>query len=146
MSVRGCYVASLMCIVALLYGCSKATSTPTAPSENTFSTNISGTWSGSATVFGGTLNIRATLIQQTSSSSAAPTQAVTGTVRLVESNADISVTGTKTGNTWTVSGTVSGQNLTIKIDQTLTSASASSGTFSITTNSTGTTTLSMTKL
>jgi len=119
--------------VVMMAGCGGSSSV-TAPSQTSaaseYSSNIAGTWTGTTTLLGGALTVRATVVQPNSTSAAAPNQALTGSVLLVESGVTIGVSGTKSGNTWTLSGASASANpVTIRINQTLTGPSASTGTF-----------------
>jgi hypothetical protein len=84
----------------------------------THSTNISGIWINSEQ------EVIVTINQAVSDSAESPAQALTVTV---QHGADVfALTGTKSGDTWSASGTVG--NSIVSIEQTLSSATNSSGT------------------
>ena len=117
--------------------------TEVAPYE-THSTNVSGVWSGTTTMLGAAVVVNVTVNQAVSDSAENPSQALTGTF-ILNGGAPINVTGTKEGDAWSVSGANVGNILSI--NQTLSSAGGSSGTFSLTIvgDVTGTVNLSLTK-
>ncbi|HUT76167.1 MAG TPA: hypothetical protein VM285_00680 [Polyangia bacterium] len=106
-----------------LANCSSSSSDePAAPTPTTFSTNISGTWSGTTTFFGSPTAVTLAVTQPTSDSAVA--LGLTGMLSL-NNGAPLAVSGTKDGDAWTVSGNNGTTILTIR--QTLTSATASTG-------------------
>ncbi len=112
----------------------------------THSTNVSGVWSGTTTLHGATLVVNVTVHQAVSDSAENPAQALTGTITL-NGGAPFNLTGTKTGDAWSVSGASAAAILST--DQTLSSAGDSSGTLSLTIgapDNTGTVDLSLTKV
>ena len=117
--------------------------TEVAPYE-THSTNVSGVWSGTTTFFGVAYVMNLTVNQAVSDSAENPSQALTGTF-ILNGGAPINVTGTKEGDAWSVSG--ASADVILSTDQTLSSATNSSGTFSLTIvgDVTGTVNLSLTK-
>ena len=117
-----------------------------APSYDTHSTNVSGVWSGTTTMFGAAVVVNVTVHQAVSDSAENPAQALTGTVTL-NGGAPFNLTGTKEGDAWSVSGASAAAILST--DQTLSSAGDSSGTLSLTIgapDNTGTVDLSLTKV
>ncbi len=98
---------------------------PEVPSYETHSTNVSGVWSGT---YGGASTVIITVHQATPDSAESPVQALTGSVALTGVLFD--VTGTKTGDAWSVNWTAAG--LVYSIDQTLSSAGGSTGTIKAT--------------
>ena len=98
---------------------------PEVPSYETHSTNVSGVWSGT---YGGASTVIITVHQATPDSAESPVQALTGSVALTGVLFD--VTGTKTGDAWSVNWTNAG--LVYSIDQTLSSAGGSTGTIKAT--------------
>jgi hypothetical protein len=119
---------ALACVVstASLLGACGDSSTPTEP-EN-LSANISGTWSGQATIFGSATNMTLSISQATSDKSLTTTQPLTGTLTL-NNGTPLPMTGTKQGNTWNVSGNAGATIATIH--QTLTAATTSTGDFTL---------------
>ena len=112
----------------------------------THSTNVSGVWSGTTTMFGAAVVVNVTVHQAVSDSAENPAQALTGTVTL-NGGAPFNLTGTKEGDAWSVSGASAAAILST--DQTLSSAGDSSGTLSLTIgapDNTGTVDLSLTKV
>ena len=98
---------------------------PEVPSYETHSTNVSGVWSGT---YAGASTVIITVHQATPDSAESPVQALTGSVALTGVLFD--VTGTKTGDAWSVNWTAAG--LVYSIDQTLSSAGGSTGTIKAT--------------
>ncbi len=98
---------------------------PEVPSYETHSTNVSGVWSGT---YAGASTVIITVHQATPDSAESPVQALTGSVALTGVLFD--VTGTKTGDAWSVNWTNAG--LVYSIDQTLSSAGGSTGTIKAT--------------
>ena len=92
----------------------------------THSTNISGVWTGTAHG-GATVNI--TALQVAPDSAENPAQALTGTI-ILSGGPPIDVTGSKEGDTWSLSG--ASTTSILSVGQTLSSAGGSSGTISIT--------------
>jgi hypothetical protein len=99
---------------------------PEVPSYETHSTNISGVWTGTAHG-GATVNI--TALQVAPDSAENPAQALTGTI-ILSGGPPIDVTGSKEGDTWSLSG--ASTTSILSVGQTLSSAGGSSGTISIT--------------
>ncbi len=95
----------------------------------THSTNVSGVWSGTTTLHGATLVVNVTVHQAVSDSAENPAQALTGTITL-NGGAPFNLTGTKTGDAWSVSGASAAAILST--DQTLSSAGGSTGTIKAT--------------
>jgi hypothetical protein len=98
--------------------------TPAPPEPQSLSANISGNWSGQATLFGVLTNVTLSISQPTSDSSLSGVQSLTGTVTL-NTGSPLAVTGSKHGDSWDVSGNASSTIITVH--QTLTSANSSSG-------------------
>ena len=98
---------------------------PEVPSYETHSTNVSGVWSGT---YAGASTVIITVHQATPDSAESPVQSLTGSVALTGVLFD--VTGTKTGDAWSVNWTAAG--LVYSIDQTLSSAGGSTGTIKAT--------------
>jgi hypothetical protein len=73
------------------------------PSYETHSTNVSGVWSGTTTMFGAAVVVNVTVHQAVSDSAESPAQALTGTATL-NGGAPFNVIGTKEGDAWSVSG------------------------------------------
>ena len=112
-------------------GSSSGVDTGTAEHE-TYSTNLSGVWTGTAEMFGefDEVVVTVTVHQAVSDSAESPAQALTGTVTL-NGGSPGNLTGTKNGNGWSISGAADG--VIGSIEQTLLSGSKSSGTISLTT-------------
>jgi len=126
-------------------GSSSGVEVGTAERE-TYSTNVSGVWSGTAEMLGelDEVVVTVTVHQAVSDSVESPAQALTGTVTF-NGGAPGTVTGTKDGDAWSVSGAADGA--IGSIDQTLLSATKSSGTISYTAEgSTVTAGLNLTKI
>ena len=111
-------------------GSSSGVDTGTAE-HDTYSTNLSGVWTGTAEMLGefDEVLVTVTVHQAVSDSAESPAQALTGTVTFNGGGAG-SVTGTKDSDAWNVSGAVDGA--IGSIDQTLLSAKKSSGTIAYT--------------
>ena len=104
----------------LVFGCSSDSSTE--PTQ--FSTNISGTWSGTTSMFGSTVAVTLSVTQATSGRAAFTAQALTGMLTL-NSGTPLPMTGTKNGDVWDLCGNAG--TTIASIHQTLTSATESTG-------------------
>jgi hypothetical protein len=116
-------LASFALMVSLLAaGCGD--SSPSAPSEpENLSANIAGTWSGQTMMFGSNVNVTVSISQAQSDPSMTAVVPLTGSVSI--NTTTLPATGTKQGNTWSMSGN-SGATI-VTIHQNLASASQSSG-------------------
>jgi hypothetical protein len=117
-------LAFAVSMAGLLVAC--GSDSPSAPQN--LSANISGNWSGQTTMFGLPTNVTVAVSQATSDPSLTTVEPLTGTVTL-DNGTPLSVTGTKQGNSWTVSGNAGATIATIH--QTLTSAAAGTGDFTL---------------
>jgi hypothetical protein len=143
-------VAAVLACSLLAIGCgSDSPSTPSAPpptpEPKSLSGNISGTWSGQATMFGAPTNVTLSINQPVSDTSLTGVQSLTGKLSLANGS-PLAVTGSKQGDMWSVSGSAGSTIATVH--QTLTSANASSGDFTLqvgSPNNQGTVALNLTK-
>ncbi len=117
---RSVSLAFVALMASMLVAC--GSDSPTAPQG--LSPNISGSWSGQATVFGGPTNVTAAINQPISDPGLTAVQNLTGVLTL-GNGTPVAMTGTKQGNSWSVSGNVGATIVTIH--QVLTSATASAG-------------------
>ena len=111
---------------ASLLGACGDSSTPSEP-EN-LSANISGNWSGQATIFGSPANMTLSITQATSDKSLTTVEPLTGTLT-IGTGTPLAMTGTKQGNAWSVSGNTG--DTIASIHQTLSSATTSTGDFTL---------------
>ncbi len=121
---RSLALAFVVLTASLLGSCGD--SSPAEP-EN-LSANISGNWSGQATIFGSATNMTVFVSQATSDKSLTTVEPLTGTLTL-NNGTPVAMTGTKQGNTWSLSGNA-GATIA-SVHQTLTSATDSSGDFTL---------------
>src|SRR5512138_759528 len=96
-------LASFALMVSLFAaGCGD--SSPAAPTEpENLSANVAGTWSGQTTIFGVKANVTVLISQAQSDPSMSGVVALTGHVNINNGTA-VPATGTKQGNTWSMSG------------------------------------------
>ncbi len=117
-------LASFALLVSLLAAGCGDSSSPTAPSEpENLSANIAGIWSGQTTMFGSTVNVTVSISQAQSDPSMTGVVPLSGSVSINTST--LPATGTKQGNSWSMSGNAGATILTIH--QNLASPSQSSG-------------------
>ena len=112
---------------------------PEVPSYETHSTDISGVWTGVITFMGSVAVVAVTVHQAVSDSADNTSVGLVGTVNVDfgTTSPTVDVTGTKTADTWSLSG--SSPNVALSAVQILSSDDNSSGTFSLTMGVPGTT-------
>lgn len=121
---RSLSFAFVVLVASLLVAC--GSDSPSEPQS--LSPNISGNWSGQATMFGSPTNVTVAINQPLSDPGLTAVQSLTGTLTL-NNGTPVAMTGTKQGNSWSVSGNAGATIATIH--QTLTSATASAGDFTL---------------
>jgi hypothetical protein len=121
---RSLSLAFVVLLASLLVAC--GSDSPSEPQS--LSPNISGNWSGQTTMFSTPTNVTVAVNQATSDPGLTAVEALTGTLTL-NNGTPLAMTGTKQGNSWTMSGNAGATIATIH--QNLTSATASAGDFTL---------------
>jgi len=122
------FVALAASLLLVACGSDTPAAAPTPTPPQSLSPNISGNWSGQTKLFGSNANLTLAVSQPTSDSGLTGVQALSGTLT-IDDGTPLAMTGTKQGNTWTMSGNAGATIATVH--QTLTSAAAGTGDFTL---------------